>query len=166
MISEWMRGKLRYEDIHRSISPNIGKEVDWLNNALIKSVKNMPINKELVDFATRVRRLGVKTAVFTDNMDIFERTFVEHANLRHLFDDIFSSSTFGSLKMDDGADFFKHVLESSGCTGKKFLFLDDSKEIRKLTESLGGIFYHYNQYNSGHREFEDWFKQMYPHLQP
>jgi FMN phosphatase YigB (HAD superfamily) len=161
-ISEWMRGNLSYEEIHNSISQKIGKEADWLNAALVESVKNMPLNEDLVNFTTNVKKLGIKTAVFTDNMDVFDRVFVEHSNLLNTFDHVFSSSDFGALKLDDGAKFFKHALSTSDCTNGDFLFLDDSIKIKDLTESLGGTFYNYNIYNSKHDEFEEWFKQTYP----
>jgi FMN phosphatase YigB (HAD superfamily) len=161
LISDWMRGKFSYEDIHNLISTKVGKEVDWLNDTLVESVKNMPLNEDLVNFAARIRKSGVKTAVFTDNMDIFDRIFVEHSNLLELFDYVFSSADFGKLKLDDGAEFFKHALNSSGCSDGNFLFLDDSIKLKDLTESLGGTFYHYNKYSSTQNAFEEWFEEMY-----
>lgn len=162
LISEWMRGKLSYEDIHNLISKNVGQDAEWLNNALIESVKMMSLNQELLKFALRARKLGIKTAVFTDNMDIFDRVFVQHSKLLDLFNFVFSSSNFGKLKLDDGADFFKHALSFSGCKNGNFLFLDDSIKIKWLTESLGGAFYHYDKYSSSQSGFEEWFESMYP----
>jgi len=162
LISEWMRGVYSYEDIHRSISTKVGKDIHWLNEALIESVKAMPLNERLIEFAQRVRRLGVKTAVFTDNMDVFDRVFVEHSGLLNKFDHVFSSSDFGKLKLDEGAEFFRYALSTTDSTNKNFLFLDDSIKIKNLTESLGGRFYHYDNYCNTQDAFEEWFEETYP----
>ncbi len=160
-VAAWMRGHLSYQQIHEQIAPDLGVEPGWLDTVLVESVKAMTVNAGLLRFAAAVQKQGVKTAVFTDNMDVFEQVLVPHARLDDHFDYVFSSSTFGALKLDEGEEFFQQALREAGVLNQPFLFLDDSPKIRELTEKLGGTFYHYADFQTGLYAFTDWFKEHY-----
>jgi FMN phosphatase YigB (HAD superfamily) len=160
-IQIWMRGEMSFEGLHKHFSDKIGAPVEFLNRALIDSILIMKLNEDLMLFNEEMRKKGVKTAVFTDNMDIFERLFVPYNNLSDKFDYIFSSSTHKKLKLDNEAEFLKEVLTATGNDPATTLFLDDSPKIGVYMEKFGGHFYCYDDYLGGFSKFRAWVMEKF-----
>jgi len=159
--SRWMKGEFSYKDLHMEIAPRVGVGVEYLNNKLEESVRRIQLNTPLVEFSNKLRSSGIKVVIFTDNMDIFDEIFVQHANLETLFDKIFSSSAYKKLKLDNNAEFLSDVFTDMNVSPSESLFLDDSIKIGPYMEKLGGKFYHYDKYIDGHQDFLSWFNQTY-----
>lgn len=161
VVQTWMRGEKSFEELHKHFSGSIGTDVEFLNRALIDSVLVMQLNQDLVDLAQELRSKGIKTAIFTDNMDIFERVFVPYNNLTDKFDFIFSSSTHKKLKLDNDAEFLKEVLEAVGDEPQSTLFLDDSPKIGVPMREFGGHFYLYEDYGKQFPLFRKFLKENF-----
>lgn len=145
VVRTWMRGKISFEQLHRRFTKEIGIPVSLLNRALIDSVIKIKLNQNLMTFVTEARSRNITTAIFTDNMDIFDNLFVPYNDLQSKFDYIFSSSTEGRLKLDDKALFLRNVLKKVGSKPENTLLVDDSPKIGVYMEKLGGHFYLYGK---------------------
>jgi len=161
LMQTWMRGEKSFEEIHKSIAEKVGSNVEFLNKHLIDSVLRMQLNKGLIKFAIQMRSLGVRTAIFTDNMDIFDRVFVPYHSLNEKFDFIFSSSTYKKLKLDNDAFFLKETIKKMKSSPSETLLLDDSPEIGVYMNKIGGYFYHYQDYEKELPKFFKWFKENF-----
>lgn len=161
LSAKWMRGQLSYREIHDLIGAGIGVTSNYLNKALEESVKKMKMNDLLLDFTVKMRKKGVKVAVFTDNMDVFDKIFVTQNRLDEIFDGIFSSSMYGKLKLDNNAQFLDQVIELMLSKPENTLLLDDSMKIGDYMLKKGGKFYHYNNYVEGHNDFMKWFNKNF-----
>lgn len=141
IVSDWMRGKLSYQQIHRDIAPELNIQSQLLDQELINSAKLVKIDKNLVRFALELKKNHVKTAIFTDNMDVFDQIIVKHNNLDRLFDLIISSSAYGALKTDNSGELLKKVIKEQDLRPEEVLLVDDSENIGKIMKSIGGSFY-------------------------
>jgi len=152
-----MKGEKSFEDIHDMFAEKIGTSTDFLNRSLIESVLAMKLNDELLGFARYARSKGIKVAIFTDNMDIFDRVLVPYNDLKSKFDHIFSSSVYKKLKLDNDAEFLKQAMQEMGTKPEETLLLDDSPKIGVFMKDFGGHFYLYDDYYNGFNEFVHWF---------
>lgn len=157
LIEKWMKGILSYKQIHKLFASELGTTVKFLNRNLKESVKAMALNQELIEFAGMCREKGIKTAIFTDNMDIFEEVTVPSHGLDKKFDFIFSSSSYGKLKLDDNAEFLKYVISQTESKFENTLFIDDSPKIGISMVNNGGYFYQYENYEIEFPKFIKWF---------
>lgn len=157
LVSRWMRGEMSYKEIHQLLSQKVGLPAYVLNKALIDSVKKMTLNELLFDFSQNMRACGVKIAILTDNMDVFDKVYIPHVSLNKKFDGIFSSSSFNKLKLDKNAELIFEAISSMQAEPKNTLFIDDCFENGNILKKAGGIFYHYDRYLAGHGDFLEWF---------
>lgn len=157
LLSSWMRGEIDYEEFNKKISEMLNVSTDLLNDALIESVKKMSLNQDLFNFAVEQRAKGIQTAVFTDNMDVFEEVFVVENKLDENFDHIFSSSTYGMLKDDNDGEFLDLVVQKFGVDISEVLFIDNSLKAEDLMNSKGGVFYLWEDYENEFTKFIEWF---------
>lgn len=157
LLSSWMRGEINYKEFNKRISVMLNSHADLLNDELIASVKSMSLNQDLLRFAIEQKSKGVQTAIFTDNMDVFEKIFVPENKLDEKFDYIFSSSTYGMLKGDNGGEFLDLVVQKFGVDISEVLFIDNSLKAQELMNSQGGVFYLWEDYEKEFSRFIEWF---------
>ncbi len=138
LVNEWMRGLVGYRDVHRRIAEHVGVEAEALDRALIASVKAMRLEPGLLDLAAELKARGVRTAIITDNMDIFTKATVPHHGLGRRFDAVFNSADSGLLKNDEGGKIFDHALHRLGVDIANTLFIDDSAKNVELYRAKGG----------------------------
>jgi len=143
LINGWMRGHVGYREVHRRIAGLAGAEAHELDRALVESVQAMRLDPALLNFAARLKRGGVKTAIVTDNMDVFTIVTVPHHRLGGVFDLIVNSADCGLLKQDQDGRLFDYALHRLGAAAGRTLFIDDSPAAVKLFESKGGMGRHF-----------------------
>jgi len=160
-IAKWMRGELSYEEVHAIISDEVGASVEFLNESLITSVKQIELNSELFEFSQKIRSSGVLVAVLTDNMDIFSEVYVPYMGLDKKFDHIFSSSVQKKLKLDNNGEFIFDAISYMKVDVENTLFIDDFIDNGTPIKNAGGLFYHYDKYVDGHRDFLSWFENSF-----
>lgn len=138
MLDDWMRGRIGYSDVHKRVTAGTKTQPEVLDNALKESIRNMRLNAELLDFADSLRLHGVKTAIVTDNMDVFSRFTVPYHRLTERFDAIFNSADSGLLKRDNDGIVFEHVAQRLDTSFNEILFIDDTLDIVELFRAKGG----------------------------
>ena len=162
LISQWMRGELSYKDIHKIIAPVVGLSAAFLDEALVESIKKIELNEKILEFSQKMRSLGIKVAILTDNMDVFTEIYIPYVGLDKKFDKIFSSACQKKLKLDNNSEFIFDAILEMNSTPENTLFIDDCIDNGDLFKEAGGIFYQYDNYIEGHSKFIIWFCNNFP----
>jgi FMN phosphatase YigB (HAD superfamily) len=154
----WMRGAVRYSDVHAAIA-NDPKIASIYDEVLVESVKNIKLNQTMLRTVCRVRDAGVRVALFTDNMDVFDDIAVGHFRLLDHFDAVYSSSQHGKLKFEDDS-LFRKAASSVDANPEEVALVDDSTRSMNAMEQLGGKWFHYANYDRDHPLFEAWIDSL------
>ena len=112
-----------------------------------------------MDFTKQAKKKGAKTAIVTDNMDIFQQIFVPHNRLDNFFDKITSSHKYKQLKVDNNGQLFDITRDHLSIDYQNTIMLDDSSKLANLMTLKGIHFYLYN--NQTKNNFINWFDQRY-----
>lgn len=140
LVNKWMRGKLTYVEVLRTVSERTGISYSDLFNKLVESIEDMRwLDATVFDDISRLRGMGVQVVIASDNMDVFGLWTVENLGLHSLFDDVLLSSDIGRLKSDGG--FFDAWLERHSILPSDAVLVDDSDDA-VLPEGMG--FLHVN----------------------
>ncbi len=158
LINNWMRGKITSDKINRIIAKKFNKPYSFIKKSLEDSVRDIKLNQKILGLVDKFHRDGIKTAVLTDNMDIFTNILVPHKKLYNFFDKIFSSNEYGKLKEDNSGEFIKEALKSMELNPKNTILVDDSKNTGVLYKKLGGHFFHYK---NNYEEFKMWLNNFF-----
>jgi FMN phosphatase YigB (HAD superfamily) len=152
----WMRGELTYKEVNKIISAATGVSFEKLTELFIKSVRQMTVNPEIIRFASSCRYEGIKTALVTDNMDIFNEITVTEKHLAEVFPVIVNSCDYGILKLEDDGRLFDITLEKAGLKSYIDVWLiDNSPRACTAFINKGGQAYLY----TGQTEFNAWLKR-------
>lgn len=81
------------------------------------------INEDLVRDLQKMRRLGLKVVLATNQEKYRTRYMLEHMGFKDVFDKIYSSAHLGLKK--PAVDFFAHVVEDAQAVKEQVLFWDD-----------------------------------------
>lgn len=138
LVRDWMRGKVTWRELHARIARETGMDRVLLDELFIESVKRMRIEGEMITLAQELKDKGFKTAIVSDNMDIFSEVTVPHQKFDQLFNHIFNSADHGLLKSDEHGKLFYHVAEILRVPIEQTIFIDDTKSATDLFKELGG----------------------------
>jgi len=159
LIKSWMRGEFDYKKFHQIISQKLNVDSELLNRELEKSVKKMKLNQKLLEFVQNLKQNGMKTAILTDNMDVFDNILVPHYNLSQYFDEIFSSSQHKILKGDNEGELLRRLILKLGVNFNEILVIDDSEKFGEIVLGNGGRFCFYDgrdvSFNKEYVEFKE-----------
>jgi FMN phosphatase YigB (HAD superfamily) len=145
-------------DINRLISEATGVPFDKLTDLFIESVRRMRVNSTLTQYALSLKQKGIKIALVTNNMDIFNEITIPEKGLADVFPVIVNSFDDKRMKHDDNGKLFDIAMEKLGLDSYKGVCLvDDSLSNCALFSARGGYTYQY----SGLESFEAWVK-AYP----
>ena len=67
----WMRGEFTWWEINKLIAAATGIDCELLDEKLADSVRLMKVNEALLHFAEKLKKNGIKVALVTNNMDVF-----------------------------------------------------------------------------------------------
>jgi FMN phosphatase YigB (HAD superfamily) len=152
----WMRGEFSYHEINAVISEATEVPLDKLNRLFKSSVRQMRINTALIQFALSLKKRGIRIALVTGNMDIFNEITVPEKGLARVFPVIINSFDYKMLKIDANGRLFDIALEKVGLTSYQGVWLiDDSAEHCAIFAAKGGNVYQY----SGQKQFELWLAE-------
>lgn len=152
----WMRGELSHNEMNRIIADATGISCGKLSELFVQSVKQMTVNPELIRFAISCRTKGIRTAIVTDNMDIFNEITVPEKCLAEVFPVIVNSCDYGILKLEEDGRLFDITLEKAGLKSFKDVWLiDNSPQACAAFISKGGQTHLY----TGQTEFTLWLKR-------
>ncbi len=144
-IEDWMTGKLSAEDIAVRLATELDCGSDYILSELQKSCENMKLIDGVADRVDKLKELGVKVVIATDNMDTFDRWTKVAQNLEDRFDGTINSANTGVFKkeVDDfgRSPFFDDTLRRFRVTPEKTVLVDDSVN-NQIVRSFGMRFRH------------------------
>jgi FMN phosphatase YigB (HAD superfamily) len=154
----WMRGEYTYHEINMLISEATGVPLDKLTDLFKIGVQQMKVNPELLQFAVSLKKKGIRIALVTNNMDIFNEITIPEKRLAEVFPLILNSFDYKLMKQDDNGKLFDIALEKLGLGSYRGVWLiDDSPTYCVLFTAKGGQAYQY----AGQKEFDLWLDQGY-----
>lgn len=148
LVDEWMRGEKSSRDINMYIAKETDIDYRLLSKLFKESVKKMEIDHDLLQYAKRLKTCGLKIALVTNNMDVFNEITIPHKKLDSTFPAIVNSCDFGCLKHEKNGLLFVVVLER--IQHKEFgstLLIDDSDKACDMFKSKGGQVYKFTNKN-------------------
>lgn len=153
IIDSWMRGKIDKFKVNHIISRALGIPIDTIDTILEESVYNMRVDKRLLDLIGKLRAIGIKAALASDNMEVFDEIIVPNRKLDKHFDLIVNSFQTGLLKRDNNGEIFDHIIEKLNGNYSNALLVDDSHRSRAAFQAKGGRTYEFKKAD----EFISWF---------
>ena len=149
----WMRGEYTYHEINRLIAEVTGVPFEKLTRLFIESVRRMRVSSTLTQFALYLIQKGIKIALVTNNMDIFNEVTIPEKKLAEIFPVIVNSFDYKRMKHDDNGKLFDIALEKVGLDSYQGICLiDDYLSNCALFSAKGGYAYRY----SGIEPFITW----------
>lgn len=144
ITNPWMRGDLTTLDIAGIISRHFSMDIPTIAATLEKGCERLRFNPAVWDFAVALKAAGRKTALVTDNMDVFSKVVVPSHGLDRLFNVIINSSDFHEI---DKKYLWPIAFERlGGALGyANSLLIEDGEHEPALFKSLGG---HAHQYTN------------------
>jgi FMN phosphatase YigB (HAD superfamily) len=146
MIDDWMRGLLSYKDINKWLKkedPSIKIDLDKI---LLEGITQMRLDENYLSELSRLRKIGIKVILATNNMDIFSLKMIPEKKLDKYFDGIFCSSDHGLLKHEQNAKFYRDILALYDIDDHRdALLIDDSVKATQAFSKIGGDFYLYKE---------------------
>lgn len=138
LVKSWMRNQIDTVSINRLISENTGIEFGKLSGLFKESVRQMELEKEILELARDVKLAGKKIAIVTDNMQVFSQITVPHNKLDSLFEVIINSADHGCLKKDLNGELFDVALAALKTESKNCFLIDDSATNIEKFRKKGG----------------------------
>jgi FMN phosphatase YigB (HAD superfamily) len=155
----WMRGEFTYRQINKIISDATGIPLEKLHTLLISSVRRMTVNPSLIHFAEKLNKRDIKTALVTNNMDVFNEITIPDKRLDKVFPVIVNSYDFKLMKQDENGRLFDIALKKLGLGSYEgVLLIDDTPAYCEIFRQKGGNPYRY----SGPADFNGWIKDSLP----
>lgn len=147
LIHKWMRNEITSNQINRFISENTRISFDILSQKFIESVRKMELDKGMKNLVNQKRVSNVKTAIVTDNMDIFSEITIDNHELDKIFEVIINSADHGLLKKDEDGKLFDIALEKLGENIGNTLLIDDSISAVDIYQQKGGRGFLYRNFD-------------------
>lgn len=138
LVKKWMRSQTKASSINQLISENTGIEFAMLSRLFEESVRQMELEKDILQLARDIKSSGKKIAIVTDNMEVFSQITVPYNKLDHLFDVIINSAEHGCLKKDINGELFDTALMELRENAGDCLLIDDSAVNVEKFRQKGG----------------------------
>ncbi len=138
----WMKGELNTHDIAGIISKYISLDIPTIVDFMDRGCRDLDLNPAVREFAAALKASGRKTALVTDNMDVFTRVVVPCHGLEQLFDVILNSSDHHEI---DKRALWPLAFErlGSGIGYADSLLIEDGETEPALFRAAGGRAYQY-----------------------
>ena len=139
----WMQGELTSLDIAGILSKHIPLDIHTIAATMEKGCQNLDFNPAVWDFAVAQKTVQRKTALVTDNMDVFTKVIVPAHRLDQVFDVILNSSDFHEIRKEV---LWPIAFESlgGGIGYANSLLIEDGEREPRLFRLLGGHAYQYS----------------------
>jgi FMN phosphatase YigB (HAD superfamily) len=142
LVDRWMAGAVTMYNIAEELAPVVNMEVSRIVGFLELGCQNMGFNEAVWRFAIQQRAAGRKTAIVTNNMDVFTKIVVPCHSLNDKFDIIINSFDYQEIdKTVLWAKAFEILGHGIGYS-QSLLIEDGAKNVRKFREN-GGYAYQY-----------------------
>jgi FMN phosphatase YigB (HAD superfamily) len=152
----WMKGELTSLDIAGILSRHFPLDIPTIATTMEKGCQRLGFNPAVWDFAVAQKAAGRKTALVTDNMDVFSKVVVPSHGLDQLFDVILNSADFHEIRKEFLWPIaFERLGGGIGYTNS--LLIEDGENEPAMFRSLGGWAYQY--FNDA--AFLEWLERMH-----
>ena len=143
VVIPWMKGELTSLDIAGVLSSHFLLDIPTIAATMEKGCQNLNFNPAVWDFAVAQKAAGRKTALVTDNMDVFTKVVVPAHGLDQLFDVILNSSDFHEIVKDILWPIAFECL-GGGIGYSNSLLIEDGETEPAMFRALGGYAYQYS----------------------
>lgn len=151
IVVPWMKGELTSLDIANILSRYIPLDVPTIVATMEKGCQHLNFNPAVWDFAIAQQSTRRKTALVTDNMDVFTKVVVPAHGLDRLFDVILNSSDFHETRKEVLWPIAFERL-GGGIGYPNSLLIEDGVTEPAMFRTLGGYAYQY----LNDEKFLDW----------
>ena len=152
----WMKGELTSLDIAGILSSHFPLDIPEIAAYMEKGCEQLTFNPAVRGFAVAQKAAGRKTALVTDNMDVFSKVVVPAHGLERLFDVIVNSSDAHEIdKQILWPIAFERLGEGIGYANS--LLIEDGEREPALFRAMGGQAYQY----SNDAAFLEWLDSIH-----
>ena len=152
----WMKGELTSPGIARILARYLPLDIPMIAATMQEGCKRLMFNPAVFDFAVAQKASGRKTALVTDNMDIFSKVVVPSHGLEQLFDVILNSADYHEIRKELLWPVAFERL-GSGIGYANSLLIEDGENEPALFRALGGYAHQY----SNDTAFLDWLDSVH-----
>ena len=156
IVIPWMKGELTSLDIAGILARHLPLDILTIEATMEKGCEQLSFNPAVWDFAVAQRAAGRKTALVTDNMDVFTKVVVPSHGLMKLFDIILNSADLHEIRKE----FLWPVAFErlgGGIGYENSLLIEDGENEPALFKALGGYAYQY----SNDAAFLEWLDSVH-----
>ena len=143
IVNSWMKGDLTSQDIAWILSKHLPLDAVTIAETMEKGCEHLALNPAVQDFAAAQKAAGRKTALVTDNMDVFTKVVVPSHGLERLFNVILSSSDFHEIRKELLWPVAFERL-GGGIGFANSLLIEDGEDEPALFRALGGYAHQYS----------------------
>ena len=139
----WMKGELTSLDIARILARYIPLDIPTIAATMEKGCERLSFNQAIWDFAVAQKGASRKTALVTDNMDVFTKIVVPSHGLDTLFNVILNSADLHEIRKEF---LWPVVFErlGNGIGYENSLLIEDGENEPALFRALGGTAHQYS----------------------
>ena len=142
IVTAWMKGELNSLDIAGILAKLFPMNAATIAATMEEGCRHLNFNQAVWNFAVAQKATGRKTALVTDNMDVFTKVVVPAHGLDQLFDVILNSADFHEIRKEFLWPIaFERLGEEIGY-GNSLLIEDGESEPDKFW-ALGGYAHQY-----------------------
>ena len=142
IVVPWMKGELTGLDIAGMVSTHFPLDIPTIAATMEKGCQHLNFNPAVWDFSVAQKAAGRKTALVTDNMDVFTKVVVPAHGLDQLFDVILNSSDFHEIGKDVLWPIAFERL-GGGIGYANSLLIEDGETEPAMFRALGGYAHQY-----------------------
>jgi putative hydrolase of the HAD superfamily len=131
--SDLLTGKHAHEEVWGSICDAVGHQINI--KILYDSFINTPINYDMLKLVLKLKEIGYKIGMVTDNKTDRIKSIVNHHQVDDIFDAIVVSAEVGSGK--DQEQIFLAVFQKLSVTPDECIFIDNKEENLVIPKNFG-----------------------------
>lgn len=142
LVDSWMRGGVTSERVIELVTLNLKLNFNDIFKEFVRSCENMEFSSSKIpQIIEMVKGHGIKTYIFTDNMDSFDRWTVPSMKLDEIFDGVINSYNVGGLKNDINEKGKNLFLEELGkrnlAVPQRLILFDDNPNTINTFKRMG-----------------------------
>jgi FMN phosphatase YigB (HAD superfamily) len=137
IVTLWCQGKITAHQIAEIIKGHVNWGIDPILNEMRKGCCNLQFNKAVYNFSRSIKGTGIKTALVTNNIDLFTEVVVPFYSLETIFDVIINSADY---KSDNKSDLWSIAFQKTGKENSyhESLLIEDGEKWPSIFEEHGG----------------------------
>ena len=143
IVIPWMKGELTSLDIAGILASHLSLDIPTIAATMEEGCRHLKINQAVWDFAEAQKAAGRKTALVTDNMDVFSKVVVPAHGLQALFDVILNSCDFHEIRKEVLWPLAFERL-GGGIGYENSLLIEDGESEPALFRRMGGQAHQYS----------------------